>query len=158
MDLIKLLEQTLVKHSRLKIEDRKVVKEILDHIRISEKEELINEHIRTQVQAEAGIVYLSYRYQNILRRLDRNNEEYRAGVSYTIGSVDDEGHKWTKQGKEETLIATDAKYLGRLERIDEMQSLCNLLRGLSTIVFNRDRKLEQLSVNYRVEAKADRHA
>ena len=160
MDGITLLENEIKLHPHLKIEDHQVVSKVCNYIRISSTEELgiINEALRDQVEIEAACVYLTSKYGRLLNKLEQRLDEHKAGKSVELGSKDDEGLKWTKQAKEQWLLAMDAQYATQTEVISKCHTLITMLRGLSTIVFNRDRKLEQLSVNYRKDLEFDRRS
>ena len=154
-DLISLLEDLIMKHPRLKEEDKAVVKKICTLLRIEELGD-INAYHRLQVEAEAGVVYLKSKYGSICSKCQSVVDKHRSVKFLELGSRDSEGLKWTKAGKCEWLLSTDAKYSVLLDLLEEVEELNAVLRELSHIVFSRDRKLEQLSINYRREAEADR--
>ena len=156
MDGISLLETAICDHPFLKVEDRNVVVSICNKIRISDDPGSINVYFREQVDAESAITYLLNRYISLIEKLNQLMNKHRAEVFLGLGDKTEEGYKWTKQSKEERLIATDSKYLSQLDQMNKAENLINLLKGLNTIVFNRDRKLEQLSINYRREFEADK--
>lgn len=155
IDLIGLLEQRIVTHPNLKDEDKRVVSRLCELIRITEEGD-INVYHRTQVEAEAGAVYLKSKYDQVMTKFSNLIERHKAGKFVELGSRDDEGLKWTKEGKREFLLGTDARYVALLDTFKEAERLHTLIRELSNIIFSRDRKLEQLSINYRREAEADR--
>lgn len=154
-DLVTLLEGRILQHPYLKEEDRAVVAKLCYLIRIEETGD-INEYHRSQIEAEAGAVYLKSKYDEIMDKFGTLIEKHKAGRYCELGSRDDEGLKWTKAGKNEWLLATDAKYVALLDTFKEAERLYTMLRELTNIIFSRDRKLEQLSINYRREAEADR--
>lgn len=154
-DLISLLEARILEHPNLKKEDHAVVRKLCDLIRIEETGD-INEYHRSQVEAEAGGVYLKSKYDQVVEKFDTLIEKHKAGRYVELGSRDDEGLKWTIPGKKEWLLATDSRYVALLEMFKEAERLHVMLRELTHIVFCRDRKLEQLSINYRREAEADK--
>lgn len=124
-------------------------------IRIEETGD-INEYHRMQVEAEAGSVYLRVRYDQVMEKFRTLIDKHKAGRFVELGPRDDEGLKWTKASKEQWLLGTDARYVALLDMLKQAERLHAMLRELSNIVFGRDRKLEQLSINYRREAEADR--
>jgi len=156
MDGILCLEQAICSHSLLKATDDAVVKKVCSFIRIDESPGLINDYIRQQVEAEASMVYLTNKYESLHRRMTQRSNERKAGRFLELGEKNDEGYKWTVQAKEKWILATDAKYQLQLENIAELDGLVSMLRGLSAIVFRRDSKLEQLSINYRQEMRTDK--
>jgi len=156
MDGISLLEKEIRAHPYLKIEDHQVVHNTCNALRISEDPGLINEYFRGQIEAEASMIYLVGRYSSLVTRLKDKLNERRAGKAFELGSRDDEGLKWSKQDKEQWILATDPKYATQLDMLHDMEALLKLMYGLRDVVFGRDRKLEQLSINYRREMEADK--
>jgi predicted glycosyltransferase len=73
-----------------------------------------------------------------------------------LGVRNDEGLKWTKDAKEQWLLSTDARYIVLSEEAQEAERLLYTLRDLANIIFTRDKKLEQLSINYRRETEIDK--
>ena len=157
LELIPLLGNYLVKHTYLKVEDRQVIADICNNLVISDQTEMVNDYFRNQVQIEAGVAYLMIRYSSVLRRLQFKLNEHKAEAIIELGNKTEDGYKWTKQAKEERLMAVDATYVSQLELVSEYEGLVNALKYLHTIVFERHKKLEQLSNNYRQEIKSDKH-
>lgn len=154
-DLVSLLENLIVSDQHLKSEDKSVVQKICRLLRI-EHPELINDYHRQQVEAEAGIVYLKARYDSLAEKMREKIEQHKAGQFVVLGDRNDEGLKWTKASKEQWLLGTDAQYVVFLRIYKEKERLAGIMRELANVVFGRDRKLEQLSINLRREAEADR--
>ncbi len=158
VDGISLLENHIRSHPYLKVEDQAVVSKVCLQIRLSEDPGLINSYLREQVEVEASVIYLVGRYSGLVSKLEKRLKESRAGFVFEMGDRSDSGFKINKADKEDTLLATNAKYALQVEILSDMGDLLNVLRGLSTIVFKRDFKLEQLSVNYRIEMRVDSNA
>jgi len=156
MDGIALLARQLVSNDNLKVDDREVVLNICELLRLKEESGLINTYLCQQVEAEAASTYLVCRYELQVTRYRHVIDEYRAGKYVELGDRNDEGLKWSKQGREQWLLAMDLEYPTKLEQLQNMESLLSALKGLQSIVFGRDRKLEQLSVNYRRELRSDK--
>lgn len=154
MDLIQLLEQQIISHPHLKEEDKAVVTQLCEFIRIDTEAD-INEYFKLQVEAEAGVVYLKGKYSRLLNKFASIVEKHRSGKSVELGSRDPEGYKWNKASKHEWLTGTDARYAALVSTHKDVEVLSSIIKDLAQIVFNRDRKLEQLSNNYRREMQVD---
>lgn len=155
MNGLKLLEQAIREHPHLKLEDHRVVTDVCSKLHLSDDLGMINESFRWQVELEAAAVYLKSRYGSIVNRLESSLTEYQSGKFVEMGPRDEEGLKWTAKAKEQWILATDPHYAAKLDVFKESARLLDLIKGLSDIVFGRDRKLEQLSINYRREVQAD---
>ncbi|MCG8434624.1 MAG: hypothetical protein MJA83_11385 [Gammaproteobacteria bacterium] len=150
-----LLDQLIRQHNSLKIDDHKVVQDLCEKLALQEEHGFINSYICEQPSLEAQALYLLGRYEALYNRLKAIVAEYRADKTLTLGSKDDEGFKWTKQSKEEWLLATDTKYLEKVERLRNVENLYTLIKGLYQITISRDDKLQHLSNNYRRELKGN---
>ncbi len=155
VDCIALLSNAIRRHPHLKVEDHPVVEKVTSLLYTSDEIGLINDYFRMQIEAEAGATYLVGRYISLVTKLKEMLREHRAGKLLMLGERNDDGYKWTAKGKEEWLLATDAPYATQLEQIAKVDNLLNLLKGLKEIVFGRNDKLEQLSINYRRDTLID---
>lgn len=158
MDLIQYLADLLVQHPNLKAEDEAVVSRICEILRLEDNEGMINIYISSQVEAEAGAIYLVGRYRDIWLKLATRLNEERAEKRLDLGDRDEDGRRWTKQSREDWLLANDAKYVIQLENVTRAEQLVKLLEGLSNIVFGRQDKLRDLAANYRRELRTDRNS
>lgn len=155
LNLIALLQDYVLDHVYLKAEDHAVVRQICGSLGLGEAG-LINDYLKEQVEAEAGMVYLQCKYEKLRDKLREKFGEYEAGKSIELGDKTDEGYKWTKDSRSRWLLATDAQYAEKKDVVRKAERLLTLIRGLGTIVFDRPDKLEQLAINYRRESEADR--
>lgn len=155
MNGLLLLDQLIRQQSSLKVEDHDVVKSLCTDLALQEETGYINSYICKQPDLEATALYLYGKYSTLYEKLKASVAEHRADHALKLGSKDDEGLKWTKQSKEEWLLATDVKYVERLERLRKVESLYMLIKGLYNITLNRDEKLQHLSNNYRRELKGN---
>lgn len=151
-----LLENLIVSHPHLKQEDHAVISKVCRLLEIQEEHVLINEYHRRQVELEATAVYLTGKYTALVKRFESVFNKHRAGKSVELGERNDEGLKWTRIAKENWLLGTDARYIALVDTLAEAQRLLMMLKGLSDVIFARDNKLEQLSINYRRETEADK--
>lgn len=155
VDGIALLRDHILLSKGLKEEDRKVIHDVCEKLRIMEDPGMINEYFRLQVENEATMVYLIARYGEQMDRMRDVLSKHRADVSVDMGSKDEEGYKRTKSAKENWLLATDPRYLALLDLVGVSERLFFTLKNLSDVVMRRDGKLEQLSINYRREQETD---
>ena len=155
VDGIALLRDHILLSKALKEEDRKVIHDVCEKLRIMDDPGMINEYFRLQVENEASIVYLIARYGELMDRLKNVLAKHRADTSLDLGSKDDEGYKRTKASRENWLLATDARYVALLDSVGIAERLFFTLKNLEAIVMKRDGKLEQLSINYRREQEVD---
>ncbi len=156
MHLIDLLQGIICKHKFLKVEDRNVVTNICQCLRITDNTGLINQYLMQQIDMEAGVVYLTNKYGILVSKLQDKLYDYKADKFVVLGDKTDEGYKWTKQGKEDWLRSTDSEFLAKRGTLVSVEQLLGVLKDLSTIVFRRTLKLEQLAINYRRETEADK--
>lgn len=146
-----LLRDYICRSAYLKAEDHKVVHRLCEGLAASNELGLVNEDIRWQIQAEASVIYLVTRYREMVDAMQRILDDYKAGKLY-----EEDGLSWSKDKKHHHLMATDADYGIRYEKIMKVSSLLRIFEKLERMVFSRDGKLEQLSVNYRKEQEVDR--
>lgn len=158
VDGISLLENLILSSPALKAEDQAVIKHVCLNLRIEQEHGFINDYFRRQVEIEATAVYLTGKYNALLERWRRIIGQHKADKFMELGSKNDDGYKWTKEAKEQWLLSTDARYTVLSEQAQEAERLLYILRDLSNVVFTRDKKLEQLSINYRRESEADKRA
>ena len=156
VDCIARLENAIREHVHLKVEDHEVVSKVAGFLYTSDEPGKINDYFRGQIEAEAGATYLVGRYTSLVNKLRERVREHRAGKFVELGERNDEGYKWTAKGKEDFLLGTDAQYATQMETVAKVENLLSLLKGLREIVFARNDKLEQLSINYRREMEIDR--
>ncbi len=154
MSEVKLLESLILSNPYLKMQDHSVVVSICDKLPIEEGSGYINEYLRLQINAEAGAVYLTGKYLNIVAILEDKRDEVEAEVFVGLGDKSEAGYKLTRENKKSTLLF-NPDFLALREHLRGMRSLVMLLERLSMVVFRRQPKLEQLSVNYRRETEAD---
>lgn len=156
MDEIELLKNLVLSKKHLKEEDKPLIVQLCEKLRILADVRDINEYFRQQVEVEAGMVYLVGRYTMIVDKFKDVVESHKAGKSVELGERNDEGLKWTKAGKEQWLLGTDARYVALLGTLKEAERLLDLLRELSKVAFRRQDKLEQITINTRREIEADK--
>lgn len=158
IDLVAVLEKHILSHKMLKLEDNAVISQVCYQIRIEDDPGKINEYHRTQVGSEAAMVYLTSKYGELVVRLKKKRDSYLIQKSLELGSTNEiDGKKWTsKKAKQEWILMTDPDFALLAEKVDDAANLASLVQGLFTIVFGRNDKLEQLSINYRREAEIDR--
>lgn len=155
-DGITLLEQLILANESLKVEDHSVITNVCTGIRISSEAGDINEYFRRQVELEASVVYLSSKYGALLDRWRRLLDKHKAIQSVELGARNTEGLKWSKGSKEEWFLSMDPKYVVLKDQMHTVEKLFFTIRDLYTIVFDRNKKLEQLSINYRRETEIDK--
>jgi len=156
MQGILLLQRFISNHPYLKVEDSSVVQRICEGLTITDNTGYINEHFRQQVEMEASVVYLANKYVVLVSKLQEILINHKAGKFIELGDKTDEGYKWTLKGKEVWLRGTDLEFLMHCENLIKAEQLLDVLKDLRSIVFNRDRKLEQVSNNYRKEVEIDK--
>jgi hypothetical protein len=157
-DGVKLLEEFITSSSALKEEDKGVVRSVCDRLRIGDSSAMVNDYFRTQVELEATAVYLTSKYGALMDRWRGLIEKHKAEKYMELGSRNDDGLKWTKEAKEQWLLSTDSRYSVLSDYCLQAERLLYTIRDLSTIVFGRNGKLEQLSINYRREQTADQRS
>ena len=152
---LELLDHLIREHPSLKVEDHSIVNTLCTNLALQEDHGLINKYICNQPDNEAMALYLLGKYESWFNVLKASVLEHRAGSALSLGSKDQEGFKWTKQSKEEWLLATDATYIGKVDRLRIAENLYSLIKGLYGITLNRDEKLQHLSNNYRRELRGN---
>lgn len=155
MDALQRLVQYIVKHDFLETEDRPVVKEVIYKLELDlETFEEVNEKLKGQIKLEADMVYLLGKYRDICNDLKIELDEEEATVFLDAPKRNDEGYKTSaKEFKAYQLAHPEIAVKRR--RLVAVESLLATLTLLSKVVFARNDKLEQLSVNYRKELAAD---
>lgn len=152
---ISLLRDLILQHDLLKVEDRSAVIRLFDLLVIRVDPALVNEYFSQQVEAEALACYLQNRYAKLVDTLDELLTKQRADSYVVQGDRNDQGLKWTKETREYWLLGTNAHYNVRVEQLNQARRLQSLIKDVTTIVFKRHDKLEQLSNNYRRETSID---
>lgn len=151
VDLIGLLEQQLITHSLLKEQDALVVQRICAQLRIPDQGG-VDPIIRDSVQLEAGCVYLTGKYQELADKLEEIAEDRKAKKYIELSASDEHD---TKTERDYWIRTFDAEYRMSRTNAAKAAALLKQLKGLSLIVFDRMKKLEQLSINFRREMQAD---
>lgn len=150
-----LLEGFILSNAALKAEDFDAVKKLILLIRLVDDPTTINQVLASQQEAEALAIYLKNRYTSILAKYDMHVSSYKAQKLMELGGKSPDGYKLAKTDKENYLLSYDARYVALLESRKPMQSLLDVLSDLFESATKRDRKVEQLSNNYRQEVRVD---
>ena len=158
VDGVSLLEGLLLSSKALKQEDNPVISGVCSMLRIEQDHGFINDYFKQQVNLEATAVYLTSKYGALVDRWNRLIDRHKADRCMELGGRNDDGLRWTKEAKEQWLLNTDAKYVVFMDQQQEAERLLCTIRDLATIIFSRDKKLEQLSINYRRESEIDRRS
>ena len=155
IDGLVLLRDLLLSCKAIKDEDRSIVSNLCETLRIDQDYGFLNDYFRMQVQIEATQIYLLGKYNLLLDRWESLIDKHKAEKAFELGDRNQEGYKWTKESKEQWLLNSDARYILLREQAQEVKRFLGILKDLYTIVFTRANKLEQLSINYRREMRAD---
>ncbi len=155
MSEVDLLQNLILSNPYVKVNDHNVVVSVCSKLPIESDPGHINEYLRLQINAEAGAVYLTGKYLNIAAILEDRLEEKESEVCIGLGDTSEGGYKLTKADKKSQLLF-NPEYFTLRTQLRGIKSLVVLLERLSMVVFRRQPKLEQLSVNYRRETEADK--
>ncbi len=156
MDGISLLADHILAHAYLKEIDRAVIRNLCSSLALREELGAVNQSIIQQVELEAAVAYLVSKYSGLCDAVQRGIDDLRTGRLVELGSRDDAGLRWTANSKEQWLRENSPPYVIQSQVLRECEALVSALKSLHAIVFGRDRKLEQLSNNYRREILTDR--
>lgn len=152
---LKRLVLRLAKNEFLAPEDRSVVKDVVYALILdTETVEDVNEKLKGQVRLEADMVYLMGVYRDLKNEFTYELEEEEGHVLLDTPRRNDDGYK-TSAKELKAHSVTNPEVAVKRRRLASVTSLYESLQLLWKIVFARNEKLEQLSVNYRKELKAD---
>lgn len=148
----RLLVRQLVSNELLASEDRAVVKEIAYALDLQGDPTLgdVNSKWIDQQRIEASMVYLLNTYERIVDKAESELEEIEATARLDIP-------KGVAGNAEErkAYVRLDPNVAVHKDRVVNAKSLHKDLDRLAKTVFRRDKKLENLTVNYRRELQSD---
>jgi len=155
MNALQRLVKQVLTSEFLESEDRPVIKEVVYRLELDlHGFEDVNQKIQKQIEIEADMVYLLSKYRNVAAESKFDLEEEQAGVFLDSPRINNGGYKATaNELKAYQLTHPDVAVKRR--RNQAAQALYETLQEISMIVFGRNKKLNELSVNYRQELKAD---
>jgi len=113
----------------------------------------LNDLISDQIKLESDIIYLISKYSRIHDSVNISLEEMR-GIMQMHMPSEFGGRKVTKE-LSEAIMLSDQNYLKLKREVLKWDNLCRTLQTIQRMIFNRDRKLEIISNNYRKEMKFD---
>jgi hypothetical protein len=156
MDEYQLLLQEMTSNSYIDDTDKRVLKNVIDDLRITDLTDLkdINEKWEDQVRLEAAVVYLTGKYSNKLQVIESGAEQSEALALLGIPEKNSEGRKLIAADRA-AIITTNDKVRELRIRKSVLKALNRDINNLSKIVFGRNQKLENLSINVRREMSAD---
>lgn len=155
MEALKRLVQYAVHHESLDPDDRPSIKDVIFQLALDlDTVEEVNEKFKGQIKLEADMVYLLGKYRDKCNDLKIELEEEEASVFLDAPKRNDEGFK-TSTREFKAYQLTNPEIAVKRRRLAACESLLSSLVLLSKVVFARNDKLEQLSVNYRKELAAD---
>jgi hypothetical protein len=115
----------------------------------------VNNEWKTQIEIETSIVFLVGFYTGLLSKQDIvNNHRYDETLLSIPDKPDNSLRKYTVDEKKALVKLDNIVYRGMLKH-SLLNDLIRNLENLQKIVFRRDKKLENLTINYRREQEAD---
>jgi hypothetical protein len=150
------LVKFLIENEFLETEDRLVIKDVVYKLELDlETFEDVNEKIKGQIKIEADLVYLLGKYRDACADLRFDVDEEEADVFLKTPKRNEDGYRTSGQELKAYQTA-DPEVAIKRRRLQQAESLYESLQLLCRVVFARNSKLEQLSVNYRKEIQTDR--
>jgi hypothetical protein len=150
-------KQLFFKNPNLDKEDRRVVGDIIDKLAFPAQWD--NDQLRTQTDLEISISYLLSKYHEHNEQKQAHLADLRADFMDEIGEKSPGGVKWASvKAKEEYMSVHYPDYRVELATAVKSAALYFALEHLHKVVWGRNMKLEQLSVNYRRETETDRRS
>lgn len=154
-DFLGMLASSICESQWLEPQDHKLIHELCNLIRVEGELVDTTECYKNLSAAEAGAVFIKSKYRRKLSKIEAKSEAHRIGKFLELGSRNDENLKWGKNEKLEYLLASDGKYKFLTDNLKSFQSFYAELLELVTVIFRREKKLEQIAINNRQDNKAD---
>jgi len=149
----------IIRNPSLDSDDRPWVKKLIDSLNVAKRKdfEQIDDMWEHQMKMEAIMVYLLGKYGDQYEDADDLLGEIESTFKVDIPIKDPEsGYKRTKDDIDSILLQNEEVREAR-EAKRSNKSLNNDMQYLSKLVFGRNQKLENLTVNYRRMIAADEH-
>jgi len=149
------LANEIINNEYLEEVDRLVVKQLVYRLKLDLSQfEEVNEKIKGQMELEADLVYLLSKYRKLTDERKFELEEQEAEVLLDVPHRNPDGYKTgAKEFRAHQLL--DPNVAVERRRNSLAAALYHDLQNLSAMVFGRNKKLNELSVNYRKEMAAD---
>jgi hypothetical protein len=151
----RLLARQIISNEVLAAEDRTVIKEVVYALDLSGDHSLsdVNDKWVYQQRMEANIIYLLSRYEKAVGRAEAELDEAEAVVELDMPKEIPK-----TAGARKAHIRLDPDVAVHRHRVMLAKELHSDLDRLAKTVFRRDKKLENLNVNYRREQTADENS
>jgi hypothetical protein len=150
------LIKEIVLQTCLDVTDRPAIKELVAGLDLEGDESYqdIVTKWKTQVRLEATFLYLQAKYTRLFAEAQAEYTNEQAEMKLVCPDRDMDGSRLTVEAKR-VLISTDPSMKKLSDRISKLKVLVDDLDRLSYVVFGRNKKLENLNIDYRRQLKAD---
>jgi len=149
------LVKFIIENEFLESEDRSVIKEVIYKLELDLTTfEEVGDKIKGQIKIEADIAYLLGRYRDKVNEMRIELEEEEAHVFLEVPKRNEDGYK-TSSREFKAYQFSNPEIAIKRRRFVVLESLFDSLQLLCRIVFARNDKLKELSINYRREMKID---
>jgi hypothetical protein len=156
MDTLSRLVAIILQNPGLDAEDRIVVKDVVYKSKLDLTSfEDVNDKIKGQVEIEAGIAYLLGKYRDQLTDLRYDLDEEESTAILEVPKKNEQGYK-TSTRELKAYQSVNPEVAVKRRRVSAAESLYATFEALWKIVFARNDKLRELSINYRRDQESDK--